>query len=340
MDYRLEAPDAIRRFLTYTETIRGKSSKTTEEYYLDLRLFFRYIKKLRGLVPPDADFETISVADVDIAFVNTVTLSDIYDFMGFLGRERPIRQNSPLTGYGLGAAARARKVASLRAYFKYMYSKGNFIDSNPAADLDSPKIKKSLPKHLTLDESVSLLESVDGLNATRDFCILTLFLNCGLRVSELVGIDLGDIKDDTLKVTGKGNKERIVYLNDACLSSIADWLADRRQLAPSSERALFISKRRVRISPSTVKWLVKKRLGEAGLARENYSAHKLRHTAATLMYQNGVDVLVLQELLGHEQLSTTKIYTHVDNTDLRVAAKANPLSGEIRRPGKDGGKEN
>ncbi|MBR6740739.1 MAG: tyrosine recombinase XerC [Clostridia bacterium] len=331
MDYRLEAPDVIRRFLTYTETIRGKSRKTVEEYYLDLRLFFRYIKRLRGLVPPQTDLDEIPVSDVDISLVRGITLSDIYDFMSFLARERAVHQNSTLTGYGLGAAARARKVASLRSYFKYIHSKEHLIDENPAAELESSKLKKSLPRHLTLEESKNLLNSVDGDNAERDFCILTLFLNCGLRVSELVGINLSDIKEDTLRITGKGGKERIVYLNDACISALLSWVTARKELAPSHEQALFISRLRTRISPSTVKWLVKKHLGAAGLSGENYSAHKLRHTAATLMYQNGVDVLVLQQLLGHEQLNTTKIYTHVDNSDLRIAAKANPLSGEVKQ---------
>jgi site-specific recombinase XerD len=335
MDYRAEAPDIVRRFLTYIEAIKGKSAKTAREYYLDLRLFLRYMKKLRGLEPWDKPFEEVSIADVDEAFVAKITLNDIYDFLNFLTRERPTQPNSKNTGYGLGAAARARKVAAIRAFFKYLTSKAMVLKENPAAELDSPTIKKGLPRYLSLDESRTLLDSVDGENEVRDYCILTLFLNCGMRVSELAGINLQDIKDDTLRVTGKGNKERTVYLNDACLAALDAWLQERKKIAPQGENALFVSRLRKRISVPTVKWLVKKRIQEAGLDASKYSAHKLRHTAATLMYKNGVDVLALQEILGHEQLNTTKIYTHVENADLRRAVNANPLSGMVRKKDKD-----
>jgi site-specific recombinase XerD len=224
------------------------------------------------------------------------------------------------------ASSRARKVASIRSFYKYLTNKAHLLDENPVAELDSPKIKKSLPKYLDLEESVNLLASVDGENYARDYCILTLFLNCGLRISELVGLNLSDIRDDQLRVLGKGNKERILYLNDACKQAISDYMVERMAITAIDKNALFLSNRRTRISRSTVNWLVKKHLSTAGLDSTQYSSHKLRHTAATLMLQNGVDVRTLQEVLGHDHLNTTQIYTHVDNDDLRTAAKANPLA--------------
>ena len=321
-----DAPDILRRFLTYVETIQGKSPGTAEEYYLDLRLFLRYLKRRRGLAPKDAELEQIDIRDVDAGLLKTVTLMDLYDYMSYLSRERE-PENYKGGMVGIGSAARARKAVSLRMFFKYLTKQEMLLDENPAALLETAKIKKALPRHLTEEESVALLSNVDGTNAARDFCILTLFLNCGLRVSELCGIDLQDIRSgDTLVITGKGNKERTVYLNEACRAAIEAYLPERARYAAQSERALFVTRRKTRISAMTVKWLVKKRLGEAGLDTDKYSAHKLRHTAATLMYQNGVDVLALKEILGHEQLNTTQIYTHVSNDILRQAAETNPLA--------------
>lgn len=323
-----ELPKILKDFLVYIETIRGKSQKTADEYALDLRVFFRYVKLMRGLVDDDLPFEDIPIDDVDIDLIRSVSLSDVYDYMNYLGRDRVIVRNRTVTGCGLGAAARARKTSSLRVFFKYLTNKAKLLDENPIQDLEAPKLKKSLPRHLTVDESVKLLESIEGTNAERDFCILTLFLNCGLRVSELVSANLGDISENTMRVLGKGNKERIVYLNQACIDAINAYLPIRAALPiPKSERALFISRNHQRISVSTVKWLVKKHIGEAGLDASRYSAHKLRHTAATLMYQNGVDVRTLQSVLGHESLNTTRIYTHVSDEQIRAAMDSNPLSG-------------
>lgn len=327
MDYRTEAPEILRGFLTYHETIKGHSRRTVDEYFLDLRTFFRFLKHSRGIAPRDADFSEISIMDIDIDFVRTISLSDVYDYLSFLSRDRAQHQNSRNTAYGLSASTRARKIATIRSFFKYLTVKANLLEENPVADLDSPKITKSLPRFLSLDESIDLLQSVDGPNRERDYCILTLFLNCGLRISELVALNLTDISADSLRILGKGNKERIVYLNDACCEAINDYLLVRRAIAASSQRALFLSSRRTRISKSTVSSLVKKYLSIAGIDSTKYSAHKLRHTAATLMLHNGVDVRTLQELLGHEHLNTTQIYTHVESDNLRKAASLSPLAG-------------
>ena len=325
-DYRTEAPQILRDFLSYHETIKAHSKRTVDEYFLDLRNFFRYMKQIRDPALSGKSLDEIDIMDVDLDFVASVTLTDIYGYMTYLSRDRVQHHNSPNSDYGLNAASRARKIATIRSFYNYLTNKTHQLRENPVKDIDSPKLQKTLPKYLTLDESIQLLDSVDGKNQERDYCILTLFLNCGLRISELVGLNLNDIQDDALRVLGKGNKVRIIYLNDACQDALKRWLAVRRPIQGRDQNALFLSSRDERISRSMVHAMVKKRLGAAGIDSTQYSSHKLRHTAATLMLQNGVDVRAVQEVLGHDHLNTTEIYTHIDNESLRVAAKANPLS--------------
>ena len=241
--------------------------------------------------------------------------------MNYLSRDR-----------GLNNTSRARKVATIRSFYKYLTNKAKLLEANPVQDLDSPRLKKSLPKYLNLDESLDLLDHVDGKNASRDYCILTLFLNCGLRISELVGLNKTDVRGEQLRVLGKGNKERMLFLNDACQRALEDWLTERDSLTLVDQNALFVTlQNRRRISTAAVHKLVKKHLAAAGLDSSQYSSHKLRHTAATLMLQNGVDVRTLQEVLGHDHLNTTQIYTHVDSENMRTAAKANPMGGVKQR---------
>ena len=323
---RSDAPQVLRDFLVYHETIRGHSKNTVDEYYLDLRTFFRYLKLSRGLVPRTTELDEISISDIDVPFISKVTLAEIYDYLSFLSRDRIKQPNSPEPEFGLAATSRARKIAAIRSFFKYLTVKAKLLDENPVQDLDSPKLPKTLPRYLTLEESQRLLSAVEGSNKERDYCILCIFLNCGLRISELVGMNVNDYRGDNLRVIGKGNKERTVYLNDACRAALDAWLEVRRNLVPARVSAMFLSNRRTRISVDSVQVLVKKYLKRAGLDASLYSTHKLRHTAATLMLQNGVDVRTLQEVLGHENLNTTQIYTHIDNAELRTAAAANPLS--------------
>jgi len=325
-DYRTEAPQILRDFLAYHETIKAHSRRTVDEYFLDLRNFFRYLKQIRDPALSDKALDEIDIMDVDLAFVSSVTLTDIYGYMTYLSRDRILHHNSQNSEYGLNAASRARKIATIRSFYNYLTNKMHLLRENPVKDIDSPKLKKTLPKFLTLDESLQLLESVDGKNQERDYCILTLFLNCGLRISELVALNTNDIQGETLRVLGKGNKVRIIYLNDACQDALKSYLAVRRPITGRDANALFLSSQNERISRSTIHAMVKKRLSQAGIDSTQYSSHKLRHTAATLMLQNGVDVRAVQEVLGHEHLNTTEIYTHVDNESLRIAAKANPLS--------------
>jgi site-specific recombinase XerD len=311
-------PDISRDFLNYLETVKGKSKNTVKEYYYDLRLFFRYLKVAKSNSGLNySDIDKITVEDITIDDIKMLTLSDLYSYMSFLARER-----------GLISSSRARKVASLRSFMKYMHDKAKLLDYNPAAELDSPKITKKLPKYLNLQESIDLLESVTGEHKERDYAILTLFLNCGLRLTELVETNISQIKDDKFTVIGKGAKERTIYLNEACLTAIKDYLLVRPTDGVKDKNALFLSERKQRISNKTVQHIVKKYIILAGLDPSRYSTHKLRHTAATLMYKHGkVDIRALQEILGHESISTTEIYTHVDSAQLKDAVENNPLSG-------------
>lgn len=324
MNYN-DSPEILRNFLVYHETIKAHSQNTVDEYYLDLRTFFRYLKLIRGIVPPATELEQISINDIDVNFVGSVTLNEVYDYLRFLSRERERSHTSKSKEYGLSASTRARKIATLKSFYKYLTFKVKLISENPVQFLDAPKVPKSLPKYLTLEESQRLLGAIESRNKERDYCIICLFLNCGLRISEIVELNLSDIRQDHLRILGKGNKERVVYLNDSTAAAINAYLVVRKNIDAIDKSALFLSTRRKRMSREAVHDMVKKSLLRAGLDAERYSAHKLRHTAATLMLQNGVDVRTLQELLGHEHLNTTQIYTHVGNSELKIAAQANPL---------------
>ncbi|MBQ1213377.1 MAG: tyrosine recombinase XerC [Clostridia bacterium] len=326
-----EMPKTARDFANYKLAIENCSKKTVSEYLLDLRTFFRFLLAIRSGMPTN-DLTDLDVSGLDLQFVRDITTTEIYEFLMYAGDER-----------GNEWSAKARKLSAIKAFFKFLCVKQHLIEENPAANIDSPKRRSTLPKFLSLDESVALLDAIseDGENRhrKRDFAILTLFLNCGMRLSELCGIDITDIDNEmrSVKVTGKGAKERIIYLNDACRSALTDYLQTRLgEDFSKSGPALFTSQRGTRISPKTVQWLVCKHLKAAGLEYKGYSTHKLRHTAATLMYQSGqVDVRVLKDILGHEQLNTTQIYTHVSDMSMQSAVNANPLaSHKISKPKK------
>lgn len=312
-------PPLLQDFANHQLAIKNKSELTVDEYALDLILFFRYLKAQQSGAVLSPSFSDIDISDIDIEFLRKITLADAYAFLSYCKSER---DND--------AAARARKVSSIRAFFKYLCVQRKLLDENPMQELETPKQKRAQPKYLTLEESLRLLASVEGKYKERDYCILTLFLNCGLRLSELVSINYTDIKDNnTLVVRGKGNKERTVYLNEACVTAIRNYMAVRPvdKVRQKDKTALFLSSRFQRISPKTVQHMVYGYLDKCGLGDRGLSVHKLRHTAATLMYQHGnVDVLVLKEILGHENLGTTEIYTHLVDEQLKKASDANPLS--------------
>ncbi len=321
-----DAPEIVQRFLNYKLTVQNRSVKTVFQYYHDLRTYARFL-----LINKNADkysgieLSEISFSDASSELLINATSSDIFNFISFAANSL---ENA--------VTSRQRKLSCIKSFYKYLKNTACVIDKNPTESIDSPSKAKKLPKYLTLDESRLLLSSVEGKNAVRDFCILTLFLNCGMRVSELVGINLSDISSDmtTLNVTGKGSKERMIYLNTACQNALSAYLEIRpKDAKPSSKNALFISRNKNRVSVQTVQSLVYKHLKNAGLESRHMSVHKLRHTAATLMYQHGhTDVRVLKDILGHEQLSTTQIYTHVNNQMIREAVNNNPLADMTSRP--------
>lgn len=318
-----DAPQVLREFLSYHETIKGQSPRTIGEYYLDLRMFLRFMKLVKDEMPYTTPLEEISIKEIDLEFIKTITITDIFDYLSYLANDR---QADDRDCAGIGAAARARKLSAIKSFYKYLTVRTKQLTENPVKEIEYPKIRKSLPKYLTLEESKRLLSSVQGPNAKRDYAILMLFLNCGIRRSELVGLNLSNVYDDRIRVIGKGNKERIVYFGSACRAAIEAYLPERNKKVLTDNRALFGSRDNNRISVTAVHRLVKKYMQLAGLDPSQYSAHKLRHTAATLMVSNGVDIKTVQEVLGHEHLNTTEIYTHIESTELKIAAEANPLS--------------
>ena len=319
--FSTEASELIKDFLYYMQTVKGRAPSTVDQYYVDLRTFFRFIKHHKGIVPPTVEFADIKVDDVDLDLIASVTLFDAYEFMNYLQR---VRQNDK--------AARARKTTAIKSFYHYLHIKKGLLKTDPLENLDRPpqREKNPLPKYLTLEQSIELLNAVDGRFKERDYCILTFFLNCGMRLAELVSMNYNDIRSDhTAQITGKGNKKRIVYFNDACMSAYQDYMRVRpvEGVRAEDKYALFLSSHNRRISREMVQKIVYKYLEKIGLDAQGYSVHKLRHTAATLMYQHGnVDIRVLKDVLGHEQLSTTEIYTHLDSSQIERAAKSNPLS--------------
>ncbi len=319
-----DCPDFLREFLNYELSIRNLSPRTVNGYAVDLRTFFRFLRSYRSEVDPELNLEEIPIKELDFSFVKEISKKEVYEFMYYITKER---YNS--------ARTRALKLCSINAFFHYYVNKKNELEANPAIDVDSPALKKTLPKYLSLEECLELLRSIQTEFTERDYCIITLFLNCGMRLSELIGINLTDFKEDTIRILGKGNKERTVYLTDACKDAIGVYLAERSKLTNLKDRnAMFVSKRTgKRLSARRVEQIVEQCLAQAGLSGKGYSPHKLRHTAATLMYRSGqADMLALQEILGHVNVSTTQIYTHISRSQLDAAVKSSPLAKVKRKP--------
>ena len=321
-----DCPQILREFLIYHENIKGQSQLTISEYYLDLRMFLRFVTLMRNDMPIQTRLDEIDIKHIDLAFIRSIDTSDVFDFLSYLANDRTINPDSLSPEYGISASSRARKLSAIKSFYKYLTVRTKQLEENPVAELEYPKLRKSLPKYLTLEQSAALLKAVSGQNQTRDYAILMLFLNCGIRRSELVNLNISDVYEDRIRVVGKGNKERFVYFGTACRKAIDAYLDERNNKTLTDNRALFGSRNGNRISVDAVHRLVKKALLQAGLDSTQYSAHKLRHTAATMMLSGGVDVKTVQEVLGHENLNTTQIYTHIENTELKIAAEANPLS--------------
>lgn len=325
LDQINDAPDILMEFLEYHSTVRGHSEKTVAGYYLDLKILFRFLKRRRRLTDAKTPFNEIDITDIDIDFIKTIRIEELYRYQSF----SPEMMDSP---NALSAASRCRRSSSVKSFFNYLTVKRHLLDRNVCEELDMPKRQASLPKYLEEAECERLLSACEGAFALRDYCILMLFLSCGLRISELVSLNITDIYEDHLRVLGKGNKERVIYFAEGCRESIDDYLAvrDGEKVAESDKNALFISRDHRRISVRAVQKMVDKTLKLAGLDSARYSPHKLRHTAATLMLKNGVDTRALQEVLGHSNLNTTQIYTHLDNAALHEAAMANPIGRKLK----------
>lgn len=325
LDQINDAPEILMEFLEYHSTVRGHSDLTITGYYLDLKILFRFIKRRRRLVPIDTPFNEIDISDVDIDFIKSIKIEDLYRYQSF----SPEMIN---TSASLSAASRCRRSSSVKSFYNYLYNKRHLIETNICQELDMPKRQQALPRYLEEAECEKLLNACENPYAFRNYCILMLFMSCGLRVSELVSLNTTDIYEDHVRVLGKGNKERLIYFAEGCREAIDDYLAVRNdeKLSDEDKNALFISRDNRRISVRAVQKMVDKTLKLAGLDSSRYSPHKLRHTAATLMLKNGVDTRALQEVLGHSNLNTTQIYTHIDNAALHEAAMANPIGRKTK----------
>ena len=317
-----DIPDILMEFLEYHSTVRGHSDRTVAAYYTDLKILFRYLKRKRKLVPKDTPFSEIDITDVDLDFIEATKIEELYRYQSF----------SPESTQSLSAASRCRRTSSVKSFFNYLTNKRHLLERNVTLELDMPKRQASLPRYLEESDCEKLLNVCDGPYGERDYCILMLFMSCGLRVSELVSLNLTDIYEDHLRVLGKGNKERVVFFGEGCREAIDDYLMVRNvDNVPEKDKiALFISQKNCRFGVRGVQQMLEKKLKLAGLDASRYSPHKLRHTAATLMLKNGVDTRALQEVLGHSNLNTTQIYTHLDNAALHEAAMANPIGRKHR----------
>ena len=317
LDQINDIPDILMEFLEYHSTVRGHSDRTVAAYYMDLKILFRYLKRKRRLVSRDTPFQEIDITDVDLDFIQDTRIEELYGYQSF----------SPESGQALSAASRCRRTSSVKSFFNYLTNKRHLLERNVTQELDMPKRQASLPRYLEESDCEKLLNVCDGPYAERDYCILMLFMSCGLRVSELVSLNVTDLYEDHLRVLGKGNKERVIFFGDGCREAIDDYLMVRNvvKVQEKEKKALFISQKNCRFGVRGVQQMLEKKLLLAGLDATRYSPHKLRHTAATLMLKNGVDTRALQEVLGHSNLNTTQIYTHLDNTALHEAAMANPI---------------
>ncbi len=325
-NYNEDCPSYLTDFLFHLKVVKARSDRTVEGYYIDIRTFLRYIKLTNKLVPPETPLSEMKIKDVPIELLQNFTLNNAYEFLYYASSDL---ENT--------TATRARKTSALKQFFKFLHKKAGLLSNNPLIDLELPAVKNKLPKYLSLENSIELLSKVDGPQAVRNYCILTLFLNCGMRLSELVGLNIRDIsfENSTMRLLGKGNKERIIYINDACASAIKNYLKVR-PVVPKEQNALFLSKQNTRISKRRVQQIVEESLLASGLDNAGITTHTLRHTAATLLYQHGnVDPLVLKEILGHKSIATTEIYTHLSNKSMKKAADSSPLANVKKITKKD-----
>ena len=302
----LDIPDDVVDYLHYLDFVKLRSPRTVNGYYLDLRGFFRYMMQRWQRMADDTPPEEIDLTGITTADIRTITKHDIFDFLDHARSA----DNGP--------KARARKLSALKGFFNYMCTQVNRLPANPTENISLGSPARALPKYLTRDEAVTLLSNIQSDFYERDYCILTLFLNCGMRLAELVTIDMGDFRDDTIRIVGKGSKERLVPITDSAITELQAWFKDRSllKIKPGEEDYVFLNRRGHHLTRTMILIMVKKQALMAGIMK-TISPHTLRHSFATALLRGGADLRVIQELLGHADIGTTEIYTHLDDESLR-----------------------
>ena len=306
----------LKDFLNYLTVIQGKSIRTRTEYGYDLSLFLRYLKIIKYSLNIEC-IDDLKINDLDIDFIKDISLEDIYDFLQYCQLER---NNS--------SYSRARKVASIKAFYNYLTVKKKSLKENPTSELETPKIGKRNPIYLSIDEVKKLYKGLNELHYYRNFAILTIFLNCGIRISELSSININSMSNGKISIIGKGNKERVIYINSSSTISIENYIKLERHKVKNADKqdALFLSQKGNRLSTRSIQRVIENANIKSGLNKDKLSPHKLRHTMATQLYRKGTDLISLQQLLGHSSVSTTQIYTHVDSETLKDIVESNPLN--------------
>lgn len=317
-----DCPPLLDRYIKHSIAISNKAKRTVNSYVVDILLFLRFYARLSGKVAENTNLKDIKVKTMTDAEICAVTADDIFSFLYFLADDR---KNSPGT--------RKHKLSSLHSFYNYILLVEKAIDKNPVNYVERPSTKGLAtrpPKFLELDQSKALLKTIDGQFQERDYCMILLFLTCGMRLSELTRINLKDFSDKTLKIVGKGNKPRTVPLNQMCLEAIADYRAIRDGLPNLVDKdAMFVSKRTgKRIGNRQVEKIVTKYIAESGLQATGCTTHSLRHSAATMYYRAGVDLQQIARILGHSSTKVTEIYTHIDESSLAEIIDNSPLADD------------
>jgi integrase/recombinase XerD len=302
----IELHQSVTDFLDYCRTIKGLSDESISGYYNDLKMFFDYIKQLKK-------------KNITDRLIKNIELQDLHKFMTYLEKD-----------CGNNARTRCRKVSTLKSYFEYLQNVTKLIISNPSYSLRKPKVPKTKPVAMSIQECEKLLNSLDkdSYFYYRDRCILMIFLQCGLRLSELINIKVSDVQNIRMIINGKGNKERDAFLSESCIKSIDDYLEVRNdeEVSEEDKEYLFLSREKNKISKRAVQSLVKKHMEDAGLDTNKYHTHSTRHTFATIAYDQGADIIKLSELLGHSNVNTSKIYITLKEEELREITNKNPLN--------------
>ncbi len=290
----------INDYLNYLK-LNEMSNNTISSYRIDLEQLNNYLTSC-----------DIKITDVNVEHLTNFLIKLDNDYIKLKNKQ-------------LSAATKCRKITSIRSFFNYLLDIREIITQNPANKIKMPKIPKRIPKHLSLDDSLNILDNIRGRGVykLRNLAIMTLFLNVGLRVSEMVNLKVSDVQNNSLVFIGKGNKERSIPLNSACIKAVNKYLEVRPNV--DTDR-LFITERNTGFSVGGMQYLVKSHMKKAEINHKKYSTHDLRHTAATLTYNSSKDIRAIQKMLGHTSIATTQIYTQIDTEQLLDVINSNPLN--------------